>query len=486
MKIAFIASECEPFVKTGGLADVVSSLPKALMQMGHEVEIILPFYEEIERKGFETELFFESMGVWMGAGIQEWCAVRKLKGKSEVPVFFIEFDKYFKRSGLYCDNNNQDYNDNCERFTFFSSAALQFLKDSSFNADLVHVHDWQSAPVCAYLKTWNWSGTPLEKSVSVLTIHNMGYQGIYPAENYNYTGLGWENFTSEIFEDHSRINLLKGGIYFADMVTTVSPTYASEVLNSELSYGMGQFLYKKGSKFKGILNGVDYGQWDPSVDKIIPVNYSPENIKGKKKCRTELKKRLSLDDSSNIPVIGIVSRFAHQKGLDVLTQTIEAVLSSMVVQFAVLGSGDTELEKYFLELQARMPGRIGTFIGYNNELAHLIEAGSDFFIMPSRYEPCGLNQIYSLRYGTLPIVRNTGGLSDTVIQYDEKTGEGTGFKFDYLSPNAIHDTIGWAVSTYFDRPGHMKKMMKTAMLQNFGWESSAHDYVLMYQDIILK
>jgi starch synthase len=481
MQVAFVASECDPFVKTGGLADVVGSLPLELAESGNRVCVILPYYRSIKQCGFEMEVFFKSMGVWMGTK-EEWCAVKKLKNSGSVEFYFIEFDEYFDREGIYCDSENNDYKDNSKRFAFFSRAALQFLKDVSFDPDVVHVHDWQTAPVCAYLKIWDWGNSNLKNAKSVLTIHNIGYQGVYPADTYNYSGLGWENFVPSIFEAHGAINFLKGGIHFADVVTTVSPTYAKETLYGKESCGMGPYLNGKGANYIGILNGVDYGRWDPSVDKLIPFNYDHKDLKGKKKCKKVLQEKFGLNIKGNIPIIGVVSRFATQKGLDVLAQTIEAVLNSMVVQIVVLGSGDRDLEEYYSGLAQRMEGKAGCYIGYSNELAHLIEAGSDFFIMPSRYEPCGLNQIYSLRYGTLPIVRNTGGLADTVEQYNEQTGEGTGFKFDYLTPNSVYDTIGWAVSTYFDRPAHFKAMVKRAMKKDFSWKNSSKEYEKIYSE----
>ncbi|MGI6393540.1 MAG: glycogen synthase GlgA [bacterium] len=483
MKIVFIASECEPFVKTGGLADVVGSLPKALKELGHEVIVILPFYDAIKKK-FPVETFLNGVGVRMGAESEHWCAVKKTITPEDISVYFIEYDDYFARTGIYNDASNKDYEDNAARFAFFSRAALQLLVDMDYFPDVIHVHDWQTAPVCAYLKSWGWKDERFKRTASVLTIHNIGYQGVYPAEIYKYTGFSEWDFLSAVFEDHGRVNFLKGGIHYADMVTTVSPTYAAETLSGAQSYGLAPYLNNKKSRYKGILNGVDYSSWDPSVDNLIPAKFSVDKMEGKSTCRRELKKTFGLDDSGDIPVLGVISRFANQKGLDVFAETVTRILNSMLVQVVVLGAGEPDLEAYFGQLPSTMPGKIGSHIGYSNKLAHLIEAGSDFFIMPSRYEPCGLNQIYSLRYGTLPIVRNTGGLADTITQYDEKTGDGTGFKFDYLSADSIFDVTGWAVSTYFDRPKHFKKMRKNAMLQDFSWGKSAKEYEKLYLHIL--
>jgi starch synthase len=280
------------------------------------------------------------------------------------------------------------------------------------------------------------------------------------------------------------MNYLKGGIYYADMVNTVSPGYARETRTPELGYGMAMYLNDKGDRYTGILNGVDYEEWNPAIDKLIPQTYTPDDLAGKLVCKRALQERFILELDQGIPVFGVVSRFADQKGLDLLAAAIDGIVNNMKAQFVILGSGDKNLERFFGELPGRYPGRVGSFIGYNNELSHWIEAGSDFFIMPSRYEPCGLNQIYSLKYGTLPIVRATGGLDDTVIQYDESKGNGTGFKFWEASSHAVYYAVGWAVSTYYDRPSHIKLMQQLAMHQNFTWQDSAMQYERVYRKAI--
>ena len=483
LRIVFIASESFPFAKTGGLADVVGALPGALQNLGHKVIVIMPLYRNIDRSKFDIEPILGMMGVWMG-NTEEWCAVYGTTNPDNVPVYFIEFGNFFDREGLYHDAEFNDFLDNPRRFAFLSRAGLQFCKDIGFKPDIVHAHDWQTALAPAYLKIWYWDDPVLGSAASLLTIHNIGYQGKYPAEHYNYTGLQTGNFTSRKFEDNGSMNYLKGGIHYADMVNTVSPGYARETRTPELGYGMAMYLNDKKERYLGILNGVNYADWNPAVDKLIPHTYTPEDLTGKTLCKRALQDRFNLDINGDVPLIGVVSRFADQKGLDMLADVIEEIVNNMQVQFAILGSGDKSLERYYGELPSRYPGRIGSFIGYSNELAHWIEAGSDFFIMPSRYEPCGLNQIYSLKYGTLPIVRATGGLDDTVQQYNEATGEGTGFKFWEASADGIYFTVGWAVSTYYDRPTHYKKLQKQAMLQNFTWEESALQYVQVYRRAI--
>lgn len=482
LKIAFIASECAPFAKTGGLADVVGALPETLQQLGHDPIVILPRYAFIDYTRFRLRPFLSPLGVWMGDN-QEWCSVHTSE-LDDVPVFFIESDKYFNRFGLYHDADMNDYQDNARRFGFFSRAALQLCRDMGFAPDIVHAHDWQTAPACAYLKIWHWNDPLLGGAASLLTIHNIAYQGVYNAADYNYLGFQTGNFTPDKFEDHGRFNLLKGGIYYADMVNTVSPTYAAETRTPYLAHGLAPYLNNKGKNYIGILNGADYDQWDPSVDRLIPVCYTRGDLSGKTLCKEELQRRFLLEVDPWIPIVGVVSRLVSQKGLDLLAGAIENILRDMRVQFIILGAGDKGLEAFYGQLPGRYPGRAGSYIGYNEEIAHWIEAGSDFFIMPSIFEPCGLNQMYSLRYGTLPIVRATGGLDDTVMQYDERSGTGTGFKFQDANSTAIYYTVGWAVSTYYDRPQHIRQMAQAAMAQDYSWEKSARLYVQAYQRAI--
>ncbi len=479
MNILFIASECVPFAKTGGLADVVGALPKYLKALGHEVIVVIPKYASINTARYGIEWAHGPMGVWMGDR-QEWCAVHRVE-RDGIAIYFIEHDGYFGRSGLYHDANFNDYLDNPRRFGFLTRAAFQFCKDTGFKPDIVHAHDWHTALAPAYLKIWDWNDSTLGNAASLLTIHNIAYQGKYPAGHLNYLGLQWGNFTQDKFEDNGALNFLKGGIVYADMVNTVSPNYARETRTPALGYGMAPYLNNKGDDYIGILNGCDYTQWNPETDQGIPATYSADDLSGKAICKRELQKRFGLNVDPNTPIIGVVSRLVDQKGLDLLAACIESIVSNMQVQFVVLGSGDKGLEWFYGGLPARFPGRIGSYIGYSDELAHWIEAGADFFIMPSIFEPCGLNQMYSLRYGTLPIVRATGGLDDTVQQYDEATGAGTGFKFYEASPHAIYYAAGWAVSTYYDRPQHIQKMIRVAMAQDFSWERSTAEYVKAYE-----
>jgi starch synthase len=478
LKILMIASECAPFAKTGGLADVVGVLPRILNQTGHEAIAVMPRYGSIDGKRYNLEPFLAPLGVWMG-NAEEWCAVQR-SDSGGFPVYFIEAQKYYDRWGLYHDALFNDYLDNARRFGFLTRAGLQLARDLGFKPDIVHVHDWHTALAPGYLKIWHWNDPVLGGAASVLTIHNLAYQGVYSASDYEYLGLQRQNFRPDKFEAHGKINFLKGGIVYADALNTVSPTYADETRTPELGYGLAPYLSDRGADYVGILNGVEYDQWDPAIDRLIPARYTPQDLSGKAICKKALQERFLLERDASVPIVGVVSRLVSQKGLDLLAQAIESILNNMRVQFAILGSGDPDLERFYGELPKRFPGRIGSTIGYNNELAHWIEAGSDFFIMPSIYEPCGLNQMYSLKYGTLPIVRATGGLADTVQQYNERTGSGTGFKFDDANPTAVYFAVGWAVSTYFDRKDHMQRLVQSAMAQDYGWEKSARAYERLY------
>jgi starch synthase len=484
-RIVFIASEGVPFAKTGGLADVVGSLPKVLAARGHEVIVVLPRYSLIDGGRWGLRPAVSPMGVWMGTG-DEWCA-GLTSDHGAVPFYFIESNRYFDRWGLYHAADMTDYHDNARRFGFFTHAALQLCRDLGFRPDVVHAHDWQAALAPAYLKVWYWNDPVLGSAASVLTIHNIAYQGKYPAgADYDYLGLGRSNFRDDTFEDYGGMNLLKGGIAYADLLTTVSPTYADETRGDIGGNGLGPALRSRGASYWGILNGADYDTWNPATDPMIPAHYGPRSMKGKARCKAALQERMQLEVDPSIPIFGIIGRYTDQKGYDLLAGCIDRVLATMRVQFVFLGSGEKDLEWTFGPLPRRYPGRVGSYVGYHEELSHWIEAGADFFLMPSRFEPCGLNQIYSLKYGTLPIVRSTGGLNDTVRQYDEATGEGTGFKFNAPTAQAVHDAIGWATSTFYDRPAHMAQMVQAAMAEDFSWRRSAEIYEAAYARAIVN
>jgi len=399
-------------------------------------------------------------------------------------VIFVEHNLYFDRVGLYHDRFMNDYLDNPRRFAFLCRAALQYCLDCGFTPQIVHAHDWQAALAPAYMKAWFWNTAALGRAASVLTIHNIAYQGAYPAAYYSYLGLGPQNFTDKIFESWGAVSFLKGGIHFSDAVNTVSPTHAREITEPFGGFGLAPYLADKGTRFTGILNGVDYSIWSPENDAAIPYRFSVRDLGGKALCKQALQDAFGLERAPAVCLIATVGRFVEQKGFNLIRSAIERILDDTIVQFVILGDGDEGLRRFFGRLPSRYPGQSGSYIGYNWNLAHLVEAGADFFLMPSLYEPCGLNQLYSLRYGTLPIVRATGGLEDTVEQYNERTGDGTGFKFSAPTPGALYDTVGWAVSTYYDRPHHMQKLIRRAMRRDFSWRRSVLKYERLYRNAI--
>ncbi len=482
LKILFVVSECAPFAKTGGLADMVAGLAKALRRMGHDVRVLLPLYSFIDRQGYGLKLI-GSHCVHMGGNVEHWIGLHEAHVDDEVPTWFVEYDNYFGRMGIY-DGPQGHYADNAYRFAMLSKAALQVCKDRSWIPDVMHVHDWPTALVAVFLKTWDRILSPLSNTASVLTIHNIGYQGVYPADVMSYIGIGQDHFTPDGLEDHGRVNLLKAGIVYADAITTVSPTHATEILDPIGGMGLAPYLNNRRRDLFGILNGVDYEHWNPETDRFIPAHYSAKDMSGKAVCKAELQKRMGLEVRPDLPLFAIVSRFAPQKGFNLLREALPPALSQMAKQLVVLGSGDPETEEFFRWLARSYAGRVGVHIGFNNELSHLIQAGSDFLLMPSLYEPCGLSQIYAMKYGTLPVVRATGGLEDTVINYNEATGEGTGFKFYQPTPLALQNTIGWANATWYDRPHHIVKMRQLAMAQDFSWPRSAAQYVRVYEHAI--
>ncbi|HBA83389.1 MAG TPA: glycogen synthase GlgA [Verrucomicrobia bacterium] len=477
-KVLFVASECAPYAKAGGLADVAASLPKALRRMGCDVRIVMPLYASIDRDKYGIE-YEGTACVHMGGGEENWIGVYSATLDREVPVWFVEYERFFGRSGIY-DEPWGEYGDNAFRFALLSKAAMQICKDRQFIPDIMHLHDWPTAVTAALLKTWDRILSPLSDTASVLTIHNIGYQGIYHASAYPYIGAGYEHFNANEFEAHGAINLLKAGIAFADAITTVSPTYAKEIVTPVGGCGLAPYLNNRSADFFGILNGADYDHWNPETDMLIPARYTAQSLTGKLTCKMALQKRLGLAPHPEWPVFGIVSRFVQQKGFDLLREALPRALETMVMQVAVLGTGQPETESFFRWLAHTYPDRVGAYIGFSNEFSHCIEAGSDFFLMPSLYEPCGLNQIYSLKYGTLPIVRATGGLDDTVENYVEATGDGTGFKFVEPTVDALYYAIGGAVAAWFDRPHHIEKLRQTAMAKEFSWEASAKKYLEVY------
>jgi starch synthase len=486
MKILMAASEAVPFAKTGGLGDAVSALSLALARLGHEVCIVLPRYYNIDRR-LLTQLE-GAMGVPTGGG-EEWCAVYRTempgsKKSNPVRVYFVDHEGFFGRDAIYGTPWEPDFLDNPKRFTFLCRSVFQLCRKIDWFPDIIHAHDWAAALVPVLLKYEQRQG-PFENTSSVLTIHNLGYQGIYSKDNFPFTGLGWNVFVEGGFEDGNMMNFLKAGVWAADQLSTVSERYAEETKERPHGFRLDLPLRYRSADYRGILNGVDTELWNPAMDRYIPMPYTAKNMTGKAKAKEALQKMFGLPNEPDTPIVGMVTRLAGQKGVGELFGPgygcAWGICRDMRLHFVLQGMGESWCENEVRNLTAHQSNFKGQ-IGYNEEVAHLVEAGSDFFLMPSQYEPCGLNQMYSLLYGTPPIVRNTGGLADTVENYNQKRGTGTGFMFDDLTPRAIYHTVKWAIDTYHNKREDIEEMRLRGMNNDFSWKKSSEKYIEMYHD----
>ncbi|MCX8070632.1 MAG: glycogen synthase GlgA [Thermodesulfovibrionales bacterium] len=479
LKILVVASEAAPFAKEGGLGDVVGTMPKYIKSLGHDIRIVMPRYYKVNKEALKLKQIGGPLGVPMGIIGTLWGGV--FEGRlpnSEVPVYFIEYDKFFGREGLYTQDG-QGYLDNDNRFVFLSRGALELAKMINFKPDVIHVHDWQTAIIPVFINTIYRKDPLLGASATVLTIHNMQHQGNFYEGLMDVLAVGWEHFNYLELEAYNSVNLLKGGIYHSTLLTTVSKTYSEEIQTPEYGYRLEGVVRERAKDLYGILNGVDYDEWNPETDKYIKANYSEQDLSGKAICKSDLQQIMGLPIRDDVPIIGIVSRLVYQKGIDVLATAIYELLG-FDIQMVMLGSGEPWAHFFFGKIAHDNPTKFAVKIGYDNSLAHKIEAGADFFLMPSRFEPCGLNQMFSLRYGTLPIVRATGGLNDTVENFNEQTIEGTGFKFYDLTPKALINTVGWAIHTYYNNKQAMSVLIKNAMAKRFTWDDSARQYEDLY------
>ena len=475
MKIVFAASECVPFSKTGGLADVVGALPRALAELGHNVTVYLPRYKQTKLDAPKTVL--PSVTIPFDDQYR-FCSILDGGKISGVQFYFIEYPPFFDRDALY-GLPTGDYPDNPERFALFCRAVLEAAKVLG-TPDVFHCHDWQTALIPVLLKT-NYMGCHAYRGVPVVfTIHNIGYQGLFSSDVLPLLGLPWELFTINRMEFYDKVNFLKGGLVFSDYITTVSKKYSQEIQTAEYGFGLDGVLRSRASTVTGILNGVDYNEWSPQTDIYIANKFSPEALAGKLACKKALLGEFGMGDADiNLPLIGIVSRFAAQKGFDLIAQAADRMAREPMLLVA-LGNGDKEYEDLFRRLHTAFPSKFAVRIGYDNALAHKIEAGADMFLMPSKYEPCGLNQIYSLKYGTVPIVRATGGLDDTIEQWDPAMQRGTGFKFTSYDGEALLNSVREAITAFADRQG-WQKLMQNGMKKDFSWGASAKEYVRVYE-----
>jgi starch synthase len=474
MKILFVASEGLPFSKTGGLADVIEALPRSLAAMGHDVAVLLPRYRNVRALAVTAP----SLTVPQSA-VLRFPSIMDGGMLHGVHYFFVEDPEYFDRELPY-GVAGKDYPDNAERFAEFSRAAIEFCKHV-WMPDLLHCHDWQTALVPVLLRTEYAKDEPMQAVPVVFTIHNMGYHGTFPRDTMKKIGLPESLFTIDAMEFYGRVNFLKGGLIFSDYLTTVSPKYAEEIQTREYGHGLDGVVRNRASHLTGILNGVDYTAWNPEKDKLIAARYSAKDFSGKLACKKDLIEVFSLpQESVNKPLIGMVSRFAGQKGFDLIEEIAPELLAEDMA-IAVLGAGELKYEKIIRELEAAHPEKLAVKIGYDNAIAHKIEAGADMFLMPSRYEPCGLNQIYSLKYGTVPIVRATGGLDDTIEPFDPATGRGTGFKFQAYDGAALLDAVRQALAIYRSQPAMWRRIQVNGMGKDFSWQASAIEYARLYE-----
>jgi len=477
MKIVQIAAEMGPYVKVGGLGDVTSALTPALAELGHKVHFFLPFYKALEKKGAKD--LGVSVSVSIRGEIKKVGLWKLMHG--DVNLILLREDGYFLRPGVYGERG-EDYKDNLDRFVILCRASIEGMKALELSPDIVHSHDWHAALTPVYLRTISSKDFP--KAATVLTIHNLGYQGLFDAAGWPTLGLPNELFTTAIMEFYGRINLLKGGMIFSDAITVVSPTYAKEILTQESGFGLDGVLSDKKSNVHGILNGIDVNEWNPRLDTLIPAKFDVKNLQGKARCKSELQETFGLDKDPKSPVAGMITRLVKQKGVDLLAEIIDEMVS-LGIQIVILGTGENEYEEIVKKKVGIHAGRVGVKIAFDNKLAHLIEAGSDMFLMPSRYEPCGLNQMMSLMYGTVPVVRRTGGLSDTIHEFDPRTKKGNGFTFDEYSPGAFIASVKRAVEIY-RTPSLWKLLMKNGMTEDHSWANAAQDYVSLYSKLLKK
>ena len=480
MKVAFVSSEAVPYAKTGGLADVAGALPKALEKLGSEVKLFIPKYYSIDESkfGLNYDWSLGEIPIKISNRIRSVHVYKSLLPESSIEVNFIDCPHYFHRDQIYTDGFDED-----ERFILFSRGVIETLQREKWTPDIIHCNDWPTGLLPMYLKeNYAWDNL-FKNTASIFTIHNIGYQGRFSKETLKHAEIRSELFYPQSpIEFDGDVSFMKAGIKFSDIVNTVSKTYAKEILTPEYGEGMEGVLLEKENDLYGILNGVDYGVWDPEVDKFLPYQYSLNNLENKKRNKEHLLSRFNVKFDEKIPLIGIVSRMTRQKGFDIFEEVLQELMK-LETQWIILGSGEDKYEEMFRKLQTSNPEKVAVYIGFNNELSHLVEAGSDIFLMPSHYEPCGLNQIYSLKYGTIPVVRKTGGLADTVKDRDEfySNGEekGNGFSFNEYDGYSFLKTVQRAIGL-FNNKSIWNKIQLNGMNEIFSWETSARKYLDIY------
>lgn len=477
MKIVFAASEMEPFAKTGGLADVIGSLTGEIRALGHEVAAFIPRYKTIDvhKRGLQSVV--ENLEIPVGSE-REKGSVYGVTMKNGVSVYFIDHPDFFNRDAFY-GNASGDYPDNDRRFTFFQRAVIESLKRIPFKPDVIHCHDWQTGLIPVYLKTVYAQDPFFQKTKSVFTIHNLAYQGNFPPDSLPLTGIGWEHFRMERLEFYGKFSFLKGGILDADAVTTVSERYAQEIQSKEFGCGLEGVLSRLRGHLHGVLNGIDPKEWDPETDTEIPAQYSFKKIEKKQANKVSLQKENGLEASLEIPLLGVISRLVEQKGIDILVPAMEA-LRGQKIQFLILGTGQEKYHHVLREFAKRSKGKVSVHITFDAKLAKKMYAGCDMILMPSYFEPCGLGQMIGMRFGTIPVVRATGGLADTVEDFDPKTGKGNGFSFKEYSVDTLRNAIERGFAAFRDKAQWLG-LIKNAMTCDFSWAASAKKYEHIYE-----
>lgn len=483
MNILIASPEIHPFVKTGGLADMTGALPKALQKLGHDVRVILPKHKGIEEAGFPMKY----KNYKISCPISQYSVNAEIVEShyNGVTAYLVENDEYYYRDYLYSTPDG-DYLDNAERFIFFSKSILEAMKVIGYIPDVLHCNDWETALAPVFLKTLYRDDPQLKRLATLLTIHNLGYQGVFWHHDMHLLNIGWEYFTPDYLEFFGKINFLKGGIVFSDILNTVSKTYSDEIQTPEFGYGLDGMLRARKQDLYGIVNGVDYEDWSPDKDVLVPARYSTDDLSNKEICKEALQAEFALPVLKDVPLLATISRLADQKGFDLIAAALEEMVAlGGGVQYIVLGTGERRYHDLFTDLAKRLPQSFAVKIVYDNRLAHLIEAGADMFLAPSRYEPCGLNQLYSLRYGTVPIVRGVGGLEETITDYTAAPGEGTGFKFYDYSKTALFGAVQQALSVYQNKNAWVQ-LMRRCMAQDFSWQKSAKEYAALYEKAAKK
>jgi starch synthase len=477
MKIGVISSEISPFAKTGGLADVVGSLSLALEGLGHDLCLIMPAYRSTLQGGFALTTASLNVSVPL-SDHQETASILKTTFGRDVSVYLVRADRYFDRDFLY-GTKQGDYADNLARFVFFTRSALEVLRHE--HVEVIHSHDWQTALAPVFLRTQPLRYPEIASAKTVLTVHNIAFQGNFWQPDWHLLNLDEYLFSSAYLEFYQNFSLLKGGLMFADKITTVSPTYAAEIMR-EQGFGLEGVLQQRANDLIGILNGVDYNQWNPAVDALIAKRYNEDNLEGKRLCKDSLQRAMGLPIEPDVPLFGIISRLTSQKGMDLIEKVFPALIERGV-QFVLLGTGESRYEDFLSRAAAQFSGKVGVSIGFDEPLAHQIEAGADIFLMPSLFEPCGLNQMFSLKYGTIPIVRAIGGLKDTVEDYNAERSAGTGFVFEAYEPQALLKTIDRALEVFSDKQSWIA-LQRRAMSMDFSWDRSARAYSKLYQQLV--